>query len=261
MELILKESMDDIRGLRSDHLDHLCQPQELYLEIILKDSVPYVFRYNGLDIGYALLGDGKALFEFHIIERYLPMAQEAFQKALKDLQVETAFCQSFDHLCLSMCMIYMKKRKIVGFHFRDRIDHPLFERDEVINERTATIEDLDLLTRYRDGIYDDDEVKDIPYWIGKGTTVIFEGEGGNFIGYGMYNRAVHDRNWYDIGMYVKPDLREKGYGVYMISRMDEYVTSLGGLSTAGCEPDNIGSKRTLEKAGFASKHVLIEFEM
>jgi GNAT superfamily N-acetyltransferase len=121
------------------------------------------------------------------------------------------------------------------------------------------MDDLELITEHCDGIFEEHELKDIPYWILKGSCIIFENENGDFIGYGMFNRTLEERNWYDIGMYVKPEMRKRGYGTYIIDRMAEHVKDLGGIPTAGCAFDNKGSKRTLERAGFVSKHVMVEF--
>ncbi len=89
--------------------------------------------------------------------------------------------------------------------------------------------------------------------------MLFEQDDGAFIGYGIFNRTIPDRNWFDIGMYVKPEFRKKGYGTFIIFRMEDHVTEIGGRPTAGCDIKNRGSKRTLERAGFISKHVMIEF--
>jgi GNAT superfamily N-acetyltransferase len=260
MDLIRKDSIDDISDLRNEYLDNLCQPQELYSELMMKDATPYLIMLGPLEAGYGLIGDGNILLEFHLKEEIIPQAVEIFKGLIAELKIEKAVCQSFDHLFLSMCMIHSKKRKIVGFNFRDRIEPEPPIRDLKLDVRTATMNDHDLILGNREEIFEDDEVGDIPHYINIGSIKIFEEEG-KFAGYGMFNRTLTGRNWFDIGMYVHPEFRKRGYGTYILDRIAQHVTSIGGRPTAGCAFENTGSKKTLEKAGYISNHVMIEFSM
>jgi GNAT superfamily N-acetyltransferase len=79
------------------------------------------------------------------------------------------------------------------------------------------------------------------------------------IGYGLMNRTIEGREWFDIGMYVHPDHRRKGIGTWIIDRLADRCVMNGWIPSAGCAFENIGSRRTLEKAGFVAKHVIVEF--
>lgn len=260
MELVRKESREEIQFLREAYLDSLPEPTELYLEMLMKNAISYLIKMDGKEAGYAIAGEDRVLYEFYVVPDHIPKADEIFSKVLKDLSIKKALCQSFDELFHKMCVANSNKEKVVGYQFRE-ISEP--EGHIVVTdlkERPANIGDLDTIRRYREEIFDDSEVEDIPFYINKGSIIIFEEENGEFAGYGMLNRTLPSRNWFDVGMYVNPDKRKGGFGTYIITRMIETARSNGWRPIAGCAEYNKASKRTLEKAGFISRYVLKEFE-
>jgi GNAT superfamily N-acetyltransferase len=249
----------EFQKMRDVFLDEICEPVELYSEVICIKAVPYFFIKDGKRIGYILFGEDNVIHEFFLETEYVPRAPEIFKMVLEELPVEKAICQSWDHLFMSMCLLHFEKKKGVGHIFRDRIEprKPIPEFD--LKERKATLDDIELLTKYRDEIFDDNEVDQIPYWIEKGGCIIYEDDDGNFIGYGMINRTIEGRDSFDIGMYVNPEYRKKGYGTWIINRLANTCIQNGWRPTAGCALKNTYSKKTLERAGFVSKHLIVEF--
>jgi GNAT superfamily N-acetyltransferase len=250
---------EEFQSFRNRFLDSLCEPIELYSEVTCRNSIPYFIHIDGRKVGYLLLGEGEVLHEFFMVDRSLSLADEVFSRILEDLDVKKAVCQSWDHLFMSMCLLHFNKRKVMGYNFRDRIEPPGPIPEFDLKERKATLDDIELLERYRDGIFDDNEVKEIPYWIENGECIIYEDISGNFIGYGMMNRTIDGRDWFDIGMYVNPDHRKQGYGTWIIDRLADHCVMNGWRPTLGCGKENAASKKTIEKAGFVSKHVITEF--
>jgi GNAT superfamily N-acetyltransferase len=253
--------IEDISHLRRLHFDELPLPQELYSEILVKDTDPVVFIEDNNEVGYCLLNDEGKMFEFFLLPGHVPKVDSILNEVVELYNIKFIVCQTFDHLTLSQCLIRMKKRKILGYNFRERTGPsgkiPAFD----VGSRTATIGDHELILKHSEGIFDDNEKKDIPYWIDKGSIIIFEDENNGFLGYGIFNRTLPDRNWFDVGMYVSPDFRKRGFGTFIIDRMADHVTVMGGIPNAGCSFENIGSRKTLEKAGFITRYLIVEFEI
>jgi GNAT superfamily N-acetyltransferase len=259
MDLIKKESLDEIRDLRMEYLESLLEPPELYMMMLMKNASTYLIRSKGEDVGYAVVSDDGTIFEFHVRGGFLSWSRETFQKIIKDLSVKKGYCQSFDHLYLSMCMLHSKEKRVIGYIFRERRSDIDPVRTFDLAERPAEKNDLEIVREHREEIFDDDEVEDIPFYINKGSIRIFEDGDGEFIGYGLINRTIEDMNWFDVGMYVKEEHRGKGIGTHIISRMIEICDSNGWRPIAGCSIENEGSLRTLQKAGFVSRYVMMEF--
>jgi len=261
MDLEKRESIDDIRDLRKMRFDELPLPQELYNEILVKYTKPVVFIENNRDVGYGLVHDEGILYEFYLIPEFVPRVDEALDRLLKEYSINKIVCQSFDHLIFSQCIIRMKSKKMIGYNFRERIEprEPVKQLD--LNMRNATMDDHDLILNNREEIFDDSEVEDIPYYINKGSLLMFEDEEGTFHGYGLMNQTLPDRNWYDVGMLVSPDHRKKGVGTFIVDRLIDHVLSIGGIPNAGCDFENSGSRKTLEKAGLLTRYIMVEFEV
>ncbi len=61
----------------------------------------------------------------------------------------------------------------------------------------------------------------------------------------------------DIYMEVSEGQRNRGYGAYLVQELKRICYELGGVPAARCNPANIASQRTLQKAGFVPyAHIL-----
>jgi GNAT superfamily N-acetyltransferase len=54
----------------------------------------------------------------------------------------------------------------------------------------------------------------------------------------------------DIFMEVAEPARQKGYGSYLVQELKRVCYEAGKKPAARCDPDNVASRKTLEKAGF-----------
>jgi RimJ/RimL family protein N-acetyltransferase len=72
---------------------------------------------------------------------------------------------------------------------------------------------------------------------------------------------MENRDFYDIGMWVNCDFRNKGYAARIIAHLKGYCLEHNVVPICGCAVDNLASRKTLEKNGYISKHDLIEFEI
>jgi Acetyltransferase (GNAT) family len=62
----------------------------------------------------------------------------------------------------------------------------------------------------------------------------------------------------DVYMEVAEPLRRRGLGSYFVQEMKRVAYEMGGIPAARCSPDNVASRRTLQKAGFVPyAHILI----
>jgi GNAT superfamily N-acetyltransferase len=62
----------------------------------------------------------------------------------------------------------------------------------------------------------------------------------------------------DIYMEVNEGCRRRGFGSYLVQELKRLCYELGGIPAARCDPANVASRRTLQKAGFLPyAHILI----
>jgi GNAT superfamily N-acetyltransferase len=67
----------------------------------------------------------------------------------------------------------------------------------------------------------------------------------------------YNRPYGDIYMQVEEPFRLRGLGSYLVQELKRVCYQMGSVPTARCDPDNIASRKTLQKAGFVpSAHIL-----
>ena len=77
---------------------------------------------------------------------------------------------------------------------------------------------------------------------------------------GHAKKIWHNRNDYDIGMIVAEKYRNQGLGTYIVTKLKEYCDRHNQVPVCACPYLNNTSKKTLEKAGFITRHRVIRFE-
>lgn len=249
-------SLDKISGLRNQYLDGLIEPQEFFLELAVRDANIYMIHFNDEQIGYFLTNNESVLIEYFIIQKYRFLADSIFMRIVDHFSITKGVCKSFDHLLLCCCVGLQKKTRVVGVLFRDY--HPTGKKDQFsdIAARQAAIEDEKHIIEVNEEVFDHDY--EVLEYIHKKQLLIFEKEG-TPIGFGIFSRVIEGRQDFDIGMLVEKNYRGQGVGQFIISFLADFCFSNGWRPVAGCAVENIGSRRTLEKAGFTAGHRMLEF--
>ncbi len=62
----------------------------------------------------------------------------------------------------------------------------------------------------------------------------------------------------DVAMEINEEYRRRGLGAYLVQELKRIAYEMGGIPAARCAPDNIASRKTLQKAGLVpSAHILL----
>ena len=68
----------------------------------------------------------------------------------------------------------------------------------------------------------------------------------------------YNRPYGDIYMEIAEPFRRRGYGSYLVQELKRICRELGSVPCARCNPGNVASRRTLQKAGFVPcGHILV----
>jgi GNAT superfamily N-acetyltransferase len=249
-------SLEEVSDLRNQYLDHLIEPQELYLELMVSSADVYEIILNKVQIGYFFLDEEGILLEYFIIQQQLHLAEEIFKKIIAEFSIHKAFCKSFDHMLLSCCAGLQIKTSVLGVLFREY--NPILgdARLKEITVRPATLEDEGHVIEVNEEVFDYDH--EVLEYINKQQLLIFEKEHTS-IGFGIFSRVIEGRPDFDIGMLVEKDFRSQGFGQFIIGYLADFCRKNGCRPIAGCAVENIASRRTLEKAGFVAGYRLLEF--
>jgi RimJ/RimL family protein N-acetyltransferase len=62
----------------------------------------------------------------------------------------------------------------------------------------------------------------------------------------------------DVAMEMGEEYRRRGLGAYLVQELKRIAYEMGGIPAARCDPNNVASRKTLQKAGLVpSGHILV----
>jgi GNAT superfamily N-acetyltransferase len=62
----------------------------------------------------------------------------------------------------------------------------------------------------------------------------------------------------DVAMEIREEYRRRGLGAYLVQELKRIAYSMGGIPAARCSPNNIASRKTLQRAGLVPfAHILV----
>lgn len=250
------DSLEEIADLRDQYLNQLLKAQEYYLELLVQKGKAYRINTGSRPIGYFILSQNATLLEYFLLPEYQTRADVLLQQIIRKYAVKSALCKTFDHLLLSCCVQYQKQVSVGGILFRTYhpVSNPPIFPD--ITHRLAMMQDFPKLCSINVEIFEEnDEIRE---YIEKQRIFLFE-KGQDLVGFGIFTRIIPGRPEHDIGMLVDKPFQRQGYGQFIIRFLTDFCIDNGWQPVCGCAYENTASRRTLEKAGYISKHRLLEF--
>lgn len=255
VELIPVESLAEIQEQREYYINELLFSQELHAEENVWESQYYKIKMNSAWVGYFCVNSERILWEFYLVKSALIYSQQVFKFLIDMNYIVAAECKSFDSLLMSLCFDFHKKAACSAYLFRDDTDvsHSLSTIVD-INFRLATQEDFSSILKMSGDFFHNLEEN-----IMKEEVFVFYSNN-ELLGAGSCKKICDSMNYYDIGMVVTEDHRNKGIGTFIIIKLREYCYNNNRIPVCGCWYFNHASKKTLEKAGFITRHRIIRFE-
>lgn len=253
---IVKTDKEEIVLLREEHLKRLPVFQELFLEMLVDEGIYYCINFDNITAGYVVMTKDRILVEFHLQDRYIPYCPEIIEKTISELKIKKIYCQSFDSLLLSNCMLQSLDYKLIGHLFRDIIEVPSYTNKQ-LEVKWATEEDYSFLLEQKDGLYETPE--ELRTFIRRHSVLMFYHPLNQLAGCGYLIKIHESFDYFDIGMWVNPEFRKQGIATAIISWLKEWCLRNDYYPICGCDIHNIASRKTLEKNGFVSQYKLIEF--
>ncbi len=251
---------DILKPWRDKYFDSLTYAQDMYSESLISwmpNVVCRTINKSNVQIGYVILTADNELVELYIQDYQLTQKEAIFSEVVKQLDIKSVYCKSFDQVLLSCCHKFSGSSKLVGYLFQDYSSQDNISLDKTINVRLATMDDIPFLNSFENELLDEGETIDA-YVENNSVYMLMKGE--ELIGCGYLFNIIPGRKHHDVGMWVNQAFRRQGYGTQIISYLMKYCFDNGFIPTAGCEESNMASRRTLEKCGFVSKLCLINFQ-
>jgi len=229
----------------------LASPIDSFLEEHIMESQMYHIQLEEKNIGTCGIHKGSLITFFYLKVPYRDKAQEIFAQVRMLDHVENAFVSTGDEFFLSHCMDNFMKVEKQAYFFQLR-DYENIHESKVKVEKAGK-GSKELVEKYHGGFFgnpDKDIEKELIYIARLDDEII---------GFGAREDGVICKKNSSIGMYVRPEFRQKGLGTNILKAMQHLVHEEGYTPIAGCWYYNHNSKKTLQKSGFYSKTRLLKF--
>jgi len=238
-------------ALRRSYLDSLPEPQELFVEQLVGGGSTWQLD----DLAYVVV-DGAEIVEFHCRHHERSVVAAAFDAAVAASGAGSVLCKSFDASLLALALSRPVVVRPIGHLFR-RVSHagPLRTQAGDLRFRPGAAGDIDAIAALNDGFFDDRA--EIEAYAGRqGLFVAIRRD--VMVGCGIVTRVVAGRPDIDIGLWVAPEHRGRGYGAGIAAFLRDHVLAAGLRPIGGCDVSNVASHRALLRAGFVSEHRLLD---
>lgn len=200
-------------------------------------TLTYVFESGGVPVGFGSVAiggpwkDKPTLFEFYVLPEHRSRAFELFEALLASTDARFMEIQSNDTLLAAMFHTYAREIASEKIVFHDKLTTALTANGATLR-RVTSEEEIRAHIEQRQGG---------PEW-----TLELDG---NVAGQGgilfHYNRPCGD-----LYMEVAEPYRRRGLGSWLVQELKRRAYELGAVPCARCNPTNIASRRTLQRAGF-----------
>jgi GNAT superfamily N-acetyltransferase len=278
-----------IQRLKQAYLQTLTAPLDGYWKEAIIDPAPHwQMHIDGQLAGYfaldaikklnELVGNdfnslrANRLLQFYVAPRFAHRAADLFAAMVTEHTVKTAVIFTSDPVGLVLGMDWQTAVSINSYLFEDhRPIAPALPAYPHVTFRQSTIADLEpLLTFYA---RNDEESDSAAIDANFGTmqkyveAIIMEGQsfalrdGDSIIGIGEWRVSQAQPPYVDLGMVTDREHRRRGVGTYILTQFKQLCTERGLRPICSCDAGNIGSRKTIEKAGFISSHRIVEMEL
>lgn len=254
---IIKSNLDELEFLRIEYLDSLPVFQDVYLEFIVNESDCYKLLSDNQPIGYVIVSSDNIMLELFIETKYSTNSIDIFNVIVNELSIRSVYCKSFDFQLLDCCLTNTLSYSIIGCLYRDFIDIGI-QRKSDLSFRYANSSDLHFLYKQDDEVFEPKELLDT-FIRDKGIIILQLAD--SIIGCGFLTQIHPKYKYYDIGVWVSPEYRMKGYATQIMLYLKDLCLNNYWISICGCDIQNIASQKMLKGLGCICRYKMIEFDV
>jgi GNAT superfamily N-acetyltransferase len=207
-------------------------------------TVTYMLTFNGVTAGFASIAiagpwkDKPSIFEFYVLPEHRLRGFDLFEALLTASGARFMEIQSSDVLLKVMLHTYARdiwSEKIV---FHDAITTALPASGAIVQRVTSEQETWEAIAQRQGGA---------EYQLLLDGAIV--ATGGLMFHYNV--------PYTDIYMETVEPFRHRGFGSYLVQELKRHAYEFGSIPCARCNPSNIGSRKTLQKAGLVPfAHIL-----
>jgi len=251
---IKKCNFEDIKTLVADYYINNGILVDSFWENHVRDGNHYKIMHENEIIGYFSINSETILVLFNVMEKYRNISQELFAIVKKYESIKEALIPTGDEFFISHAIDnYTKLEKQAYLSlYTDKNPNKIIP----VELKHADIEkDMETLELCHDFLKS--EIENINKLIDE--EIYIAKHENNVIGFGIVEYQKIADIYASIGMIVREEYRQKGYGANILNGLKNIVKSKGKIPVSGCWYYNHNSRKTMESAGAYSKTRLLRF--
>lgn len=259
-----------IQALKEAYLRGLVFPMDAYWQSAVVGHAPHwQIEVDGQQAGYCAISSEKRLLQFYVTDPFLPLASELFAFIAASDLVECASAGTFEPAYLAHCLDHQHRVTVRSYLFQDHQQvGPRLDSYPLAKFQLAGAADAERLAAFygRNNEYQDTEA--ITAGFGSllnfaksliaAEQVFFLSEGDDLLGVGECRISSSQPPFADLGMITDRDHRRQGLGGYMLAKLKGYCYERGAKPICSCAAGNTASRKTIERAGFITRHRLLD---
>ena len=208
-------------------------------------TTTYLLQTDGRVLGFGSIAkagpwkDKPTVFEFYVLPEQRRQAFDLFEAFVAASGARFFEVQTSDVLLTVMLHVYGRDLTSEKVVFRDELTTSLPSQGATLKRVTSEKESI-CCFRERAG-KSDWALEFEARTVGSGALLFH------------YNHP-----YCDVAMEINEEHRRRGLGAYLVQELKQIAYGMGGIPAARCDPSNIPSRKTLQKAGFVPfAHVLV----
>lgn len=257
-----KTPLETLEPLRREHLEHVTAPLDGMWESFVEQGQHYAILNDGASVGYCVLNDQRQILQFHVLDESL--AGTAFETCRQQLNVVGAVAATCDPLFFAQAIDcqqavhvnalmyqYDPSARVTPLAFDAaysfKLATPMVLEHAIAFAESAIGAPKDWLTHYYSERIERGEL----WLLWSDDEILAAGE---------CRISPHQNAVADVGMVVAEAARGKGLATCVLQALVGTALEAGHTPICSTEADNIGAQKAIERAGFISRHRIIEFD-
>ena len=218
---------------------------------------------DGLQAGYYAANDKGTLLQFYVRPAFEKHGRALFDHVVAQDTLSEAMVSTIDPICLSFCLDVQKKVTVHTYLYEIQTETPPEHPDaEGLEFRPIMASELDRTIAFQQACLGGEH--DLSGWLrGYSGNLIKREElfvlcrDDDWIGLGECRRSDSQKRISDLGMMVAPAHRSRRWGTYILTLLSARCAALGQHAICSTTVENVGSQKAILRAGFISRHRII----
>lgn len=262
IQIIERKSSEDPESLQLAYLSSLTAPIDGMWEAFAAMGLRREIRISERLAGFFCINEEGQLLQFHIQPEFERSASDIFDSVLARDEVQGAMVSTADPLFLGLCLDCQKSTRVHTYLYQDHSsDEVVFPGDSEARFDHAEADELSVLVeRQRASLEQDPGDWLIGYLenlIARRELYVLRHEG-QIVGTGEARVSDSQSPFADLGVITMLQHRGKGFAPHILSRLKRICYERQLVPICSTTVENLASQRAITRAGFVSRHRLLE---